>query len=144
MDDPVTIELVLDNCCTNHVCYLLSLFSEMREAPINNGILGIGGIRTPEGIGTITFQITDSTGKTQQIDLKNVLYIPDAPKNLISISQWSEERQDNCVIFSRGRYFIFTWKKDKCQNLVPHLVNYRIPMMQVNKYTEEIFEKFTN
>ena len=83
MDDPVTIELGLDNCCTNHVCHLSSLFSEMREAPINTGILGIGGIRRPEGIGTITFQITDSTGKTQQIDLKNVLYIPDAPTNII-------------------------------------------------------------
>ena len=69
MDDPVTIELVLDIYCTNHVCYLLSLFSEMREAPINTGILGIGGIIRPEGIGTITFKVTDSTGETQQIEL---------------------------------------------------------------------------
>eukprot|EP00957_Ditylum_brightwellii_P202660 15331192-Ditylum_brightwellii.AAC.1 len=87
MDEMMAIEFGLDNCCTNHVCCHKRLFKEMREAPDGVGILVIGGVRKPEGIGTVVFQLTDSTGDVHQIELENVLYIPDAPRNLISITQ---------------------------------------------------------
>eukprot|EP00957_Ditylum_brightwellii_P199755 15227957-Ditylum_brightwellii.AAC.1 len=52
IDELMTIEFGLDNCCTNHVYCHKRLFKEMREAPDGVGIFGIGGVRKPEGIGT--------------------------------------------------------------------------------------------
>eukprot|EP00957_Ditylum_brightwellii_P027417 2072984-Ditylum_brightwellii.AAC.1 len=59
------------------------------------------------GIRTIVFQITDITLEVKIIELENALYIPSGPMNLISISQWSAERKDDCGILSRGNYSIF-------------------------------------
>eukprot|EP00957_Ditylum_brightwellii_P192891 14686872-Ditylum_brightwellii.AAC.1 len=87
MDELMVIEFGLDNCCTNHVCFHERPFKEMREAPYGVEIPSIGGVRKPEGIGTVVFQLTDIMGDVHQIELENVLYIPDAAKNLISITQ---------------------------------------------------------
>eukprot|EP00957_Ditylum_brightwellii_P208433 15357415-Ditylum_brightwellii.AAC.1 len=133
MDVLMAIKFGLDNCCTNHVCCHKRLFREMREAPDRVGILGVGGVRKPEGFRTVVFQLTDSMVGVHQIELENVLYIPDAPKNLMSIAQWSEERKDNCGILSQGTYSIFMWKEDAYQKLVLHPISCKIPMMQVNE-----------
>eukprot|EP00957_Ditylum_brightwellii_P180988 13788176-Ditylum_brightwellii.AAC.1 len=73
----------------------------MRDPPPGIGLLDTGGIETPMGIGTVVFQITDSTLEVKTIELENVLYIPSISKNLISISQWSTKRKDDCGILSR-------------------------------------------
>jgi hypothetical protein len=119
------------------------LFKDLREAPEGKCILGIGGVRMPAGIGTIVIQITNNKGETSVIELENVFYVPDVPKNLISISQWSKEYKDNCGILSRGTYSIFMWEQDANQKLVPHPVNCRIPMMQVNEGGPNPMEAFT-
>eukprot|EP00957_Ditylum_brightwellii_P056272 4265517-Ditylum_brightwellii.AAC.1 len=51
--DKDTVEFGLDNCCTNHVCFEKKLFKEMRDSPPGMGVLGIGEIEKPMGIGTI-------------------------------------------------------------------------------------------
>eukprot|EP00957_Ditylum_brightwellii_P152058 11577863-Ditylum_brightwellii.AAC.1 len=70
MDELMAIEFGLDKCCTNHVCYHKMLFKEMKEALDGVGILGIGGVRKPEGIGTVVFQLTDSMGDVHQVELE--------------------------------------------------------------------------
>eukprot|EP00957_Ditylum_brightwellii_P036750 2783001-Ditylum_brightwellii.AAC.1 len=72
-------------------------------------------------------------GDIHHVELEDVLYIPDAPKSLISIAQWSEERKDNCGILSQGTYSIFMWKEDAHQKLVSHLIPCKIPIMPVNE-----------
>eukprot|EP00957_Ditylum_brightwellii_P139612 10640970-Ditylum_brightwellii.AAC.1 len=42
----------LDNCCTVHICHRRELFKNLNVPPKGQGILGVGGIRKPEGIGT--------------------------------------------------------------------------------------------
>eukprot|EP00957_Ditylum_brightwellii_P146103 11124154-Ditylum_brightwellii.AAC.1 len=63
MDERISIVFGLDNCCTNHTCGVKKLFKELREAPARKGVLGIGGVSKPEGIGTIVFQVTDDGGR---------------------------------------------------------------------------------
>eukprot|EP00957_Ditylum_brightwellii_P100601 7668272-Ditylum_brightwellii.AAC.1 len=48
VDEVMSIEFGLDNCCTNHVCCHKRLFKEMRETPGGIGILGIGRVRKPK------------------------------------------------------------------------------------------------
>eukprot|EP00957_Ditylum_brightwellii_P094801 7219549-Ditylum_brightwellii.AAC.1 len=107
----MAIEFGLENRCTNHVCYHKKLFKEMREAPEGIGIICIGRVRKPEGIRTFAFQLTDSMGNFHQIELKSVFYISDAPKNLILITQWSEERKDNCGILSQHIFNFYVERK---------------------------------
>eukprot|EP00957_Ditylum_brightwellii_P167331 12738922-Ditylum_brightwellii.AAC.1 len=105
MDERISVVFGLDNCCNNHICKVRKLFKELREAPIGKRVLGIGGVCKLEGIGTIIFQVTDDEGRVSSIELENVLYIPNTPKNLISITQWSEDRQDNCRVFNQRKIF---------------------------------------
>eukprot|EP00957_Ditylum_brightwellii_P142165 10831408-Ditylum_brightwellii.AAC.1 len=107
-------------------------------------MLGVGGIRKPESIGTVVFFKTDSEGIEKEIELENMLYIPGAPKNLISISQWSREQNGNCGVFSRGTYSISLWEKDKHQKLVPHPIYCRIPLMRVHEGALQRYRKFTD
>eukprot|EP00957_Ditylum_brightwellii_P073384 5577037-Ditylum_brightwellii.AAC.1 len=58
-EDSIT-EFRLDNCCTVHVCQRKELFKTLNAPLEGQGILGVGGVRKPEGIGTVVFLRTDS------------------------------------------------------------------------------------
>ena len=94
---------------------------------------GVDGPTFPVGIGTIGFKVRDSHGTDHHIELKNTIYLPQCPQNLISIARWSEDRQDNCGIFSRGKYSIFLWNDDKFKRLIHHQPTSPIPIMSVNE-----------
>ena len=76
------------------------------------GVKGINSVTLAEGIGSVRFELEDDDGKAHEIVLKNVLYLPEASKNLISILQSSDERNDNCGIMPRGNHFLFMWNND--------------------------------
>eukprot|EP00957_Ditylum_brightwellii_P032327 2448996-Ditylum_brightwellii.AAC.2 len=92
----------------------------MREPLPAIDIIGMGSISKPSEIGTIVFTITDCKGTLHELVLENLLPIPEAPKNSISITKWLEDRNDNCGIITRGTYFTLIWEKDEFQKLVPH------------------------
>ena len=86
-----------------------------------------------EGIGTISFSLKDDAGVTHNIDLHNVIFFPKAAQNLISVSQWSIVRKDNCSLTSRAQYSTFTWNNDRYTKSVPHSPSVAIPLMKVNE-----------
>ena len=73
----------LDNCATHHVCTDINMFIGEMTNITKIGIRGVGGIATATRIGTIQFDIINSTGQSESITLKNVIYLPEYPKNLI-------------------------------------------------------------
>ena len=126
-------EFGTDNCATHHISYEKELFiGEIRDIG-NVGVKGISGSAIAAGIGTIQFTIKDSKGEQELVTLENVIYLPQASKNLISIAQWSADRGDNCGIFSRGDYSIFFWDNDKKSKHIDHSPTCRIPLMPVNE-----------
>ena len=107
--DPITFGV--DNCATHHVCAEKSFFtSDMSPLP-NTGVRGIAGTLPAEGIGTISITIKDDNGNTHRVDLSKVIFPPSAAQNLISVSQWSRDRNDNCAVTSRGTFSVFCWEK---------------------------------
>ena len=106
------------------------------------GIAGVGGTVVPLGIGTIRLSIKDSEGEDHIIELSNVIYLPDCPKNLILITRWSTDKGDNCGIFSRGKYSIFLWNHDKFKCLVDHPADCPIPLLSVNEGETDRFEAY--
>ena len=101
----------MDNCATFHVCKDKYLFiGDIREAP---NIRVKGTSRTSKAVGSwgIKFHITDEEGKSTEIILKNDIYLPKPPKNLISISKWSRDKGDDCMIMAWWEYSIFLMGK---------------------------------
>ena len=94
------------------------------------GVKGVGGIAEVVGMGTIRFRIKD---ESEEITLHNIIYLPDCPKNLISITRWSEDRGDNCGVFSRGKYSIFLWNNDRSKKVIYHPPDCPIPLILVNE-----------
>ena len=102
------VEFGADNCATHHICADKTLFVGDVTLLDGVGVRGINGTSMAKEIGTIKFEMKDDDGKSHTITLENVLYLPEASKNLISISQWSEQKKDNCGIMSRGEYSLFS------------------------------------
>ena len=127
------IEFGADNYATHHICAEKSLFIGEINPLTSVGVRGINGISRAEGTGTVKFEIRDDEEKSHEITLHNVLYLPQASKNLISISQWSEERGDNCGIMSRGEGSLFLWNNDKYCKSIPHHASCKIPLIKVNE-----------
>ena len=94
---------------------------------------GISGIAIAEGIGTIKFTITDNSGKKHEITLDNVIHLPEASKNLISITQWSKEKNDDCGIFSRGERSLFMRNNDSKRKLIHHDPTSCIQLLPINE-----------
>ena len=101
-------ELAMGSCATFHVYKDKYLFvGDIREAP-DIIFKGVSGTSKAAGIGKTKFHITDKEGKSTETILKNVIYLPESPKNSISISRWPRDRGDGFGIMSRGEYSIFS------------------------------------
>ena len=135
--DSDDVEFGADNCATHHICAIKSLFIDLNDTQIPVTIKGIAGASKAEGIGTIKFRMTDDTGKSHAIQLRNVIYLPDAAKNLISISQWDEDNKDNCGINSRGTFSVFYWGNDQYKKTIHHPPKCKIPLLTVNERSKE-------
>ena len=127
------MEFGLDNCATHHICTNKALFSEIKIPEREIGVQGVAGSLAAEGIGTIAFNITDDNGKLHAIVLQNVILLPSAPKNLISVSRWSKDACDDCTITSGGEYSVFRWGNERFKKTVHHPPECSIPLMQVNE-----------
>ena len=127
-------EFGTDNCATHHICSDYNLFKESTYKLIESvGVQGIAGRAVAKGIGTVVFTVMDDNGEKSTITLKNVIHLPEASKNLISISQWSRDNKDNCGVMSRGSHSIFMWDNDHKTKHIPHNPSCSIPLMPVNE-----------
>ena len=125
-------EFGLDTCATHHICVNRSLFTEISVPEKSIGVQGVAGSLEAEGRGTVMFVVNDDDGKRHNITLHDVILLPSAPKNLISISRWSKDLQDDCAVFSRGKHSVFMWGHDEFRKTVHHPPECSIPLMPVN------------
>ena len=91
------IEFGLDNCATHHICVDKPLFKTLLVPEKKIGVQGVAGSLSAEGLGTVEFTTRDDDGKNHSIALENVILLPSAPKNLISISRWSKDLKDDTL-----------------------------------------------
>ena len=124
-----TYHFGLDNCATHHICGDKNLFVKLEDISSGIHVNGIAGSSAAKGIGTIRFHILDVDGKDHIITLDNVIYLPGAAKNLISISQWAKDKEDDAGIMTRGTYSTFMWDHDSHQTVVEHPPDCPIPSM---------------
>ena len=113
-------------------CSLLDLFINMRPAP-SLGVTGVAGSLMASGIGIIEFMLTNNKGFKQKIKLKNVIYLPESAKHLISTTQWAQNRKDNSGILSCGTYSTFMRNNDANKKHIPRPPHFPIPLIPVNE-----------
>ena len=67
----------------------------------NIGVSVVYGLAITESIGTIEFKITDSMGRKHDIRINKFIFLLSTAKNLISVSQWSVDKQDYVGVMSK-------------------------------------------
>ena len=72
-----------------------------------------------------------------------MIYLLLAAKKLISLSQWSGDKQDDAGVAFKQRFLIFNWGNEEYSNCMFHQMDYLIPLMLVNK-SESIFVTFVD
>ena len=132
-NDPT--EFGTDNCALNHIWSILGMFTTMCTWE-KIGVRGVNERTMAAGISTIPFTITDDENVKHTIVLHNVIYLPEAAKNLISTTKWSEDKQDDCGILSRGRCSIFMWNNNSKHKRINYPPNCNTPLMTVNENNE--------
>ena len=61
--DSDDVEFGADNCATHHICSVKSLFISLDDTCVPVTVKGISGASRAEGIGTISFKMTDDDEK---------------------------------------------------------------------------------
>ena len=140
--DATPTEFGTDNCATNHVCSDRKLFSSLQLPKTSIGVRGVSGSSEASGVGTVKFKLSDDNGTPHDITLNNVIFLPGAAKNLISVTQWSSDNHDDCNVTSHGTHSIFKWDHDKYSKTIHHPPECPIPLMPVNEHNNA-FTLFT-
>ena len=81
-----TYEFGMDNCATHHICGDRHMFTILNDLPNAVHVNGISGSSMAKGIGSVRFHIMDIKEHDHLVVLDNVIYLPGAAKNLISVS----------------------------------------------------------
>ena len=129
--DEATAKFGVDNCATHHLCGEKPLFIDLKDIDDSILVNGISGSKAAKGIGTVKFMILDLKGVYHEIVLENVVFLPGAVKNLISVSQWSRDRGDDAGVLTRGKFSYFMWDNDSHKTLIDHPPDCPIPLMLV-------------
>ena len=129
----IPTEFGTDNCATRHICAQRELFTNIEQPSVEIGVQGISGSSSALGVGDVRFQLKDDDGVQHNITLQNTIFLPNAAKNLISITQWSADNDDDCGVMSRGGHTVFKWNNDKHTKTIFHPPGCPIPLMSVNE-----------
>ena len=104
----------LDSACTRHMTSRREDFHKLLKLSRTvNVVLADKSVIHGVGIGTVQMLLKDSEGKTVCVEFKNVLYVPDLQKRLISIPQLTTKgaeitfKKHSCALLFSGRKFGF-------------------------------------
>lgn len=121
--DSDAIQCILDNSANAHIWAILVDFMPgtlRRFLPKPEaGVLTIGDSNQfSHSIGDIQVSWLDSVDTTVQYILKDELYFPNSPINIISVTAFADQLEDNegTWIMTKRRHSVFTW--DFGRNLI--------------------------
>ena len=135
---PELSQVLTDNCATGHIFKDASYFiGDMID--ISATICGIG-TEISTKMGTVNFTITDNKEKVHNITLQNVMYLPSAHKNLLSISAWEQQYNDNVTVTSSGTSSTFNWGDNTFAKTYEHHPLCPVADMPINEKSDT----FTN
>ncbi len=124
--DSDSFTAVTDNCANTHVINDETYFIPGTFKPLptgHEGVMTIGGSdHIPQGTGDVRVYWKDDDGKEFEHILKNVLFFPHSPVNIISVSCFAQELNDEegTWIQSKWKYSTFVWDRGKYKLTIQH------------------------
>ena len=113
-------------------------------------IKGINGQLDTTGYGTIKFNFLNDDGKTHELVVHNVLYVPNSPVNLFSPQKFARDDESNGVngtcLLTGGNDSHFIWNHSKYIKTIHHSMQESLPILHVNERFNamDMFNQFKN
>ena len=86
--------VVCDNSANTHIYNNKDMFVDFKETT-SGMVATIGGkLNRPAGIGTVEWKWNDDDGVTHTQQLENVLYFPQSPINIMSVTEFAKQLHD--------------------------------------------------
>ena len=128
-------QFAVDTGTTFHVCKHKELFVGNIQKAKSIYIKGIRGRIKVKGYGTIKIRVMDDDLNTCDLEIANVLYVPNSPANLISPQLWSEcsPKPNSTGEITVGGMTLIFWDDHKHSMLIPHHQQLKLPIFLANK-----------
>ena len=137
--DIKSLVFVVDTGSSDHLCKDKELFIG-EVVPLQNVKLqGVGGLTEAKGYGTIQFSLFDDDGAKHVFTIHNVLYVPDAPMNLLSPQKWiagltaSERGSRGTMSITFDDVTLLIWSGQRFMKTMHHRPDIGIPLLAVNE-----------
>lgn len=115
---------IIDNCATGHICADSSMFiGAISDVNDDTKVATIGDtMLKPKGVGTVEWCWKDVTGTSHTYRLHNVFYFPDSPVNILSLTAFAKQLDDNAgtCITTWGDHSLFLWDKGQYECTLSH------------------------
>jgi len=128
---------VLDNSANSHIWNKKEDFVRGTLHPLKElaSVATIGGSNFyPKGIGDLNVKIRDDNNMTSELVLKNVLYFPNSPVNIISVVCLADHFNDDhgTSVLTARNTSVLIWDNSKFSKTLRHSNN-RLPEISVNE-----------
>ena len=129
--------VIVDNAANCCICNDKDMFiSEITKMdPTKNlTVSTAGGEKAPIGYGDVLWKWSDDEGKVHEHTLKDVLYFPESPVNILGVTQWAIQNNDKegTYITTKAEYSILVWNFGKNQRRFTHPAS-MLPEMPINE-----------
>jgi len=136
--DSDSVNVVLDNSANTHIWNNLDDFVEgtvtyLTDSDQNIGVVTIGDTECrPIATGTVLLTITDENNHDCKVTLKDALYFPTSPVNVLGITKLGEQLDDEegTWIKTRWRRSTFAWDHEQHQLSFNHPAS-KLPVINV-------------
>ena len=133
--DTDAISVVCDNSANVHVCNDKSMFVSPPRRTTQHYVATIGGKQNAAlGMGTVRWSWRDDHGKTHTLDLEDVLYFPQSPVNILSVTSLADQLHDDdgTGIDTKRNKSHFYWDNSKFSRTIVHGTS-RLPELSINE-----------
>jgi hypothetical protein len=121
--DTDTTFIICDNSSNVHICNDKRMFQDLKDVTSPNVVATIGGKNSsPSGVGTVKWTWKDDDGKDHTFIFENVLYFPNSPVNVLSVTSLADFLNDDegTGIDTKRKYSRFYWDHGKHQRTFHH------------------------
>lgn len=126
--------VVCDNSANTHICNNKDMFVDFKETT-SGMVATIGGkMNRPAGIGTVEWKWKDDNGVKHTQQLERVLYFPQSPINIMSVTEFAKQLndEDGTGIDTKMKYSRFYWMGNKYSRKIYHSAS-NLPELAINE-----------